>query len=69
MRSASDHRAHDRAGDHQAHGGEDGQADVEQDRAEVAQRGQRDERDHEADEADQGLDARPERGDLRSGPR
>ena len=33
----SDHRAHDRASDHQAHGGEDGEADVEQDRAEIAQ--------------------------------
>ena len=33
----SDHRAHDRAGDHQAHGSENGEADVEQDRAEIAQ--------------------------------
>jgi hypothetical protein len=34
--AGSDHRAHDRAGDHETHGGEDGEADVEQDRAEVA---------------------------------
>ena len=65
MRGGSDDRAHDRACDHEAHGGEDGQAHVEQHGPEIAQRGQRDQRHDEADEAHECLDARTEVGDLR----